>query len=92
MSGIGVDFVAHHLRGHLRFFGHEQVAGARAHHRDFAFARALSGRATLAPRRMRENIRRRDARAGAAPPSPREARVTSTLLARASREATMAEI
>ena len=34
----GVHFVAHHFGGDLRFFGHRQVAGARAHYRDLSFA------------------------------------------------------
>ena len=36
--GNRVHFIAHHLRGDLRFLGHEQVAGAGAHYRDLAFA------------------------------------------------------
>jgi hypothetical protein len=33
-----VDLVAHHLGRDLRFLGHGNVAGPRAHHRDLAFA------------------------------------------------------
>ena len=33
-----LHLVAHGFGGDLRFFGHGDVAGARAYHRDFAFA------------------------------------------------------
>ena len=87
-----VDFVAHHFGGDLRFFRHEEIAGAGAHDRDLAFA--MNG--AVAPdadrARKREVFGVRELVTHQLPRGVGSARVISTFGARSSSRSAMATI